>query len=309
MWNAWLLVAFVLLAASARGEPAVTAAGRPALSDRLVGGAQEYAARSGDSLTSIGARFGVDVATLARANALAVDARLALGQRLRVENPHVVPSLAGERFDDGILINVPQRMLFLLRGGRVEAGHPIAAGRPSWRTPLGELEIDERAIDKTWIVPRSIQEEMRREGRPVLTTVPPGPENPLGRHWLGLSRVSCGIHSTNAPESIYSLRTHGCIRLHADDAEALYASVGLGERVRIVYQPVLLAALPDGRICLEAHADAYGAAPPAETALDELVAQGELADRVDRRRALEVLMAREGIARDVTLGSSGESCT
>jgi lipoprotein-anchoring transpeptidase ErfK/SrfK len=87
-------------------------------------------------------------------------------------------SLTDSEAGDAILVNVPQRM------------------------PLGEYEIDERVTDKPWIVPRSIQEEMRREGKPVLTIVPPGPDNPLGRHWLGLSRVSCGIHGTIVPASI-----------------------------------------------------------------------------------------------------------
>jgi L,D-transpeptidase ErfK/SrfK len=150
---------------------------------------------------------------------------------------------------------------------------------------------------------------MRREGKPVLTIVPPGPDNPLGRHWLGLSRVSCGIHGTIAPASIYSLRTHGCIRLHPEDVAALYERIALGERVRILYEPVLLAALPDGRVCLEAHRDEYRLAPPAQAVLDRLLAAAALGERVDRERALGALEAREGIARDVTRGAAGRSCT
>lgn len=278
-------------------------------STQVVGGAEEYTAVSGDSLTSVGARFGVSVAALAKANALAPTAKLAIGQVLRVENPHVVPAVTAELPPDGILINVPQRMLFQLRGGIVVASHPVAVGRPTWRTPLGEFQIEMRATDKPWIVPVSIQEEMRREGKPVKTIVPPGPDNPLGRHWLGLSASSCGIHGTIAPASIYSLRTHGCIRLHPDDAAALYERTALGERVRIAYEPVLLAALPDGRICLEAHVDAYRRSEPAEVALEKLAAESELLERIDWPRARAVLEAREGIAQDVTQGAEGGSCT
>ena len=72
---------------------------------------------------------------------------------------------------------------------------------------------------KEWIVPESIQEEMRREGKDVLTRVPPGPDNPLGRHWIGLSIGGIGIHGTIAPSSVYHFRSHGCIRLHPDDVE------------------------------------------------------------------------------------------
>lgn len=290
-------------------DPASAVTGELGLAQRVVGGAFEHEVVSGESLTAIGARFGVDVAPLARANGLPADARLAVGQRLRVENPHLVPPITAPEEASAILLNVPQRMLFRFREGELVTAYPIAAGRPTWRTPLGTFEIDERKTDKPWIVPLSIQEEMRREGKRVLTIVPPGPNNPLGRHWLGLSRIDCGIHATNAPTSIYGLRTHGCIRLNPDDAAALYDDVPLGTPVRIVYAPVLLGALADGRVCLEAHRDAYAAAPPGEAELARLAAEGGLEARIDGERAQAVLREREGIARDVTRGAEKESCT
>ncbi|HEU4427444.1 MAG TPA: L,D-transpeptidase family protein [Myxococcota bacterium] len=277
----------------------------------IVGGAHGYEARAGDSLTSVSARFGVDVVVLARANGLAPTASLALGQMLAIENPHIVPAIPDTDPPHAslIVINVPQRMSFLFRDGRLELAFPIAAGRATWRTPIGEFEIDERVTDKTWIVPISIQEEMRREGRPVKAIVPPGPDNPLGRHWLGLSRSSCGIHGTIAPASIYSLRTHGCIRLHPDDAATLYEAVSVGDPVRIVYEPLLLAALPDGRVCLEAHRDVYRRAPDVGDWLRDTLARNLLARRVDSEFAARVIEARDGIARDVTTGSNGGSCS
>jgi L,D-transpeptidase ErfK/SrfK len=272
----------------------------------IVGGVAEYAAHPGDSLTSVGARFGVDVSTLARANGLHPTARLALGQRLRVVNPHLVPRLGPE---DAIVVNVPQRMLFQARAGELLGGYPIAAGRPSWRTPRGVFAIDDRVTDKTWTVPASIQQEMRREGKPVKTRVPPGPDNPLGRHWLGLAGTSCGIHGTIAPASIYGLGTHGCIRLHADDIARVYERAEIGDRVRVVYEPVLLSVLPDRRVCLEVHRDAYRLAPPPGETLAALALQEATADRIDPALAAAALAAREGIAVEVTRGSLGGACT
>jgi L,D-transpeptidase ErfK/SrfK len=282
----------------------------PLLARAVVGGAQAYEARAGDSLTSVAARFGVDVPVLARQNGLAPNATLALGQALAIENPHLVPAITELSAAPAtlIVVNVPQRMLFWFRDGDLAGAFPVAAGRPSWRTPLGEFAIDERVQDKPWIVPASIQEEMRREGKPVLTIVPPGPNNPLGRHWLGLAPSSCGIHGTIAPTSIYSLRTHGCIRLHPDDAALVYEGARVGDAVRILYEPLLLAELPGGRVCLEAHRDAYRRAPePRGWLRDALVAHG-LEHRVDREAAASVLEAREGIARDVTMKGPGGSC-
>jgi hypothetical protein len=72
---------------------------------------------------------------------------------------------------------------------------------------------------------------MARTGRPVLKTVPPGPGNPLGDRWLGRKGINVGIHGTNQPTSVYRFTTHGCFRLHPDDAQALFELVGVGSSV------------------------------------------------------------------------------
>jgi L,D-transpeptidase ErfK/SrfK len=140
---------------------------------------------------------------------------------------------------------------------------------------------------------------MRRAGKRVLTRVPPGPANPLGTRWLGLSLDSLGIHGTIAPLSIYSFATHGCIRLQPDDIEDLYARVAEGDPGRIIYEPVLVA-YDRGDVYLEVHPDPYGLVPDRlQRALDLLGAAGltALADREDVVRAVRLA---EGIATPVT---------
>jgi L,D-transpeptidase ErfK/SrfK len=270
----------------------------------LVGVESTYVVAPGDSLTSVSARFGVGIASLARANGLSPRARLRAGQELRIESRHVVPAHPGGERRDGILINVPQRLLFLIRDGAVVAHFPVGLGTPSMPTPLGEFTIRAREVDKTWYVPASIQEEMRRKGEPVRTQVPPGPDNPLGRHWLGLSEYDCGIHGTIAPASIYRFRTHGCIRLHPDDVAWLYDRVAVADPVSIVYLPVLLAVLPDGRILLEVHPDAYGMAEEAPLdALRRLAAENRLEAQIDWERAEVVVEEAEGIASEIGVAS------
>jgi hypothetical protein len=75
-------------------------------------------------------------------------------------------------------------MLFLYEGSGVR-GYPIAAGKPTWRTPIGAFHILTMEEDPVWDVPESIQEEMRAAGKPVLTRVPPSPSNPLGQILVG----------------------------------------------------------------------------------------------------------------------------
>ena len=143
---------------------------------------------------------------------------------------------------------------------------------------------------------------MRDQGKPVLTSVPPGPDNPLGRHWIGLSLAGIGIHGTNAPTSIYGLRSHGCIRLHPDDAAALYDAVGVGEPGRIVYAPVMMMRAEDGRIWFEANPDAYRRDRTTLAQLGERAAAAGLAQRIDWLLVAVMLHDREGRAGIVDSG-------
>jgi L,D-transpeptidase ErfK/SrfK len=141
---------------------------------------------------------------------------------------------------------------------------------------------------------------MRREGKTVIKSMPPCPENPLGRHWLRLSLGSLGIHGTNAPASVYTFQTHGCIRLHPDDAAELVTLVAPGEHGRLAYEPVLLIQVPDGRIFVEVHRDVYRRAPAAATALDRLALETGLREAIDWDAAARAVALAEGIAADVT---------
>jgi L,D-transpeptidase ErfK/SrfK len=86
--------------------------------------------------------------------------------------------------------------------------------------------------------------------------MPPGPENPLGDYWLGLSIPEYGIHGTDFPWSVGRLVTHGCIRLYPEDIEKLFNMVPLKTPVEIVYEPVKLG-MKQGRLYAEAHPDVY----------------------------------------------------
>jgi len=262
----------------------------------IIGGQFDYSVVPGDFLRKIGARFGIDSRVIAQGNGLAADAKLKKGQVLRLDNRHLVPFGRS----NGLIVNIPQRMLFYLVNGEVMGAYPIAPGKPDWQTPLGEFTILSKEKDKAWIVPVSIQEEMREEGKPVLTEVPPGPDNPLGRYWIGLSLPAIGIHGTIVPTSLYDFRSHGCIRLHPDDVEALYTLVNRGTPGDIIYQPLLIG-MHEGRVYLEAHRDAYGRGKAGLKAAQSLATALGLYDRVDWSKAAMVLKAREGVARDVTV--------
>ena len=122
-----------------------------------------------------------------------------------------------------IVVNVPGRTLFLVEGERLVARYPVAVGKPSTPTPRGSFRILQMAKDPTW-APRGGQ------------VVPPGPNNPLGTRWMRITADGYGIHATNDPASIGQARSKGCIRMHREDAEAVFAQVQRGTRVDIVYE-------------------------------------------------------------------------
>jgi L,D-transpeptidase ErfK/SrfK len=272
------------------------------VSTRTTGGSFLYEVVPGDSLVSLGARHGIDPREIALANGLKLGGAIAPGLTLRLDNRHIVPIFEDEVV---LVINVPQRMLFFT-GSQPAMGFPAGLGRRDWPTPLGEFSVIAREENPTWDVPTSIQAEMRREGRTVVQKVSPGPTNPLGAFWLGLSLGSVGVHGTNAPLSIFRHVTHGCVRMHPDDIARLYPLVPLGARGRIVYEPVLLAQTPGG-ILLEAHPDVYRRMTRnALSLVRETATAAGIGSEIDWAEAANVLQARRGIATRVDC--SGEDC-
>ncbi|MGE0444413.1 MAG: L,D-transpeptidase family protein [Vicinamibacterales bacterium] len=284
------IILVIVMAAFVAAQPAVGQTG----GNGLVGSAFEYTVQAGDSLRRLAARFGVPVQTLATMNGRGVRDVLHPGDRLVVDNRHIVPG------DPAVplLLNIPQRLLYLRSGTEVRV-YPMAVGTSGWPTPAGAFHIVDKEERPTWDVPVSIQEEMRQQGRPVLTRVAPGPENPLGAYFIRLSFSGIGIHGTNAPASIYQFATHGCVRLSPADIADLYPRVEIDMRGLAIYEPVLMT-VSDGRIWLEVHPDVYRRAPAALKTVTAIASALGVRERMDWTLAADAVRRPAGIAVDVT---------
>lgn len=150
---------------------------------------------------------------------------------------------------EGIVVNLAERNLYLYQNGRPLARFPVAIGMPGWETPTGDYTIINKAKNPTWFPPKwAIQEQ----------PVPPGPGNPLGDRWMGLSAPGYGIHATNAPSSIGRYVSHGCLRMYPEHAHELYEQVAVGTPVKIVYQRLVLGFDRRNRtVCLSYYPDPY----------------------------------------------------
>ena len=196
---------------------------------------------------------------------------------------------------DGILINIPEMRLYLfLKKISMVKTFPIGIGVTENFTPVGRFYIKETRVFPTWYIPISLREKY--EGR---KSIPPGPENPLGSHWMGLSIRGYGIHGTNFPWAVGRLVTHGCIRLYPEDILHLYPIVPIGTPVNIVYEPIKIG-FQEGRIFIEVHEDIYHRIPdPLQFALNKLE-QKRIKNLVELEKLKEALDQRNGVPVDIT---------
>lgn len=260
----------------------------------ITGSVIDYEVSAGDTLGSISARLGAGVVAIVARNGIRRQDPLRAGQVLTIDNRHIASIEPGRR----LAINIPQRMLFLVDGDAVW-GLPIAVGLRSWPTPVGGFTVIDKEENPTWDVPLSIQEEMRAQGKPVITSMPPSPQNPLGAHWVRLSFSSIGIHGTIAPSSIYNYASHGCIRMHPEDVAFLFARVELDTVGAITYRPLMIASI-DGRVFAEVHPDGYKRAPFGVDYLRAIAAREGFGERVNWDAVADVVRLQHGLAVDVT---------
>jgi lipoprotein-anchoring transpeptidase ErfK/SrfK len=127
-----------------------------------------------------------------------------------------------------IVIHRGTNRLFLYQGIRLVRTFPVATGQPAYPTPLGHFQIVVKWVNPWWYPPT--QDAWARGLKPV----PPGPGNPLGTRWMGLSAPGVGIHGTDEPWSIGHSESHGCIRMQVASAEWLFNRVQIGTPVFIV---------------------------------------------------------------------------
>jgi hypothetical protein len=118
-----------------------------------------------------------------------------------------------------IVVSLEDRKLALLKDDKVVKIWDTAVGAESSPSPSGVYSITILLSRPTYY----------HSGK----AIPPGPSNPLGTRWLGLSIKGFGIHGTNAPGSIGRKASHGCIRMRNKDVEELFTLVQVGDTVEI----------------------------------------------------------------------------
>jgi lipoprotein-anchoring transpeptidase ErfK/SrfK len=137
------------------------------------------------------------------------------------------PKVASVDYEGAIVILRESKKLLLYNRVKLVRTFGIATGQASYPTPVGTYEIVNMQRNPWWYPPPS---DWAAESDPV----PPGPGNPLGTRWMGISAPYVGIHGTPDAASIGYSASHGCVRMRIADAEWLFLRVEIGTPVFIL---------------------------------------------------------------------------
>ena len=155
--------------------------------------------------------------------ALATNSRAPIRLGFEIQKPKVDSA----ELDEAVVILRGSNKLFYFDKARYVRSFGVATGQAAFPTPLGNYEIVNLQRNPWWYPPPS---DWAAESEPV----PPGPGNPLGTRWMGISSPYVGIHGTPDSASIGYSASHGCIRMRIPDAEWLFRRVEIGTPVFII---------------------------------------------------------------------------
>ncbi|HEX3290220.1 MAG TPA: L,D-transpeptidase family protein [Gaiella sp.] len=138
------------------------------------------------------------------------------------------PEVTEQDLGKAIVIKRGSNQLLFYHGDTLKRTFRVATGQSSYPTPLGSYEIVTMQRNPWWYPPEG--SSWAEGAKPI----PPGPGNPLGTRWMGISAPYVGIHGTPDAASIGYSASHGCIRMLIPQVEWLFQRVDVGTPVFIV---------------------------------------------------------------------------
>ena len=131
-----------------------------------------------------------------------------------------------------IIVSFGDRRLYWIHKKGEAISYPIAVPRAQSRWQ-GITSVSSKQVNPSW----TPTPEMRRENPRLPTWVPGGhPMNPLGVRAMYLGASSYRIHGTDAPWTIGSAVSKGCIRMYNEDVLDLYPRVPIGTKVTVTWK-------------------------------------------------------------------------
>jgi lipoprotein-anchoring transpeptidase ErfK/SrfK len=136
---------------------------------------------------------------------------------------------SGKESAGTIVIDTPNKFLFLVQGNGKALRYGIGVGRPGF-TWSGVKQISAKKEWPDWTPPAEML--VRRPDLP--RHMEGGPQNPLGARAMYLGSSLYRIHGSNEPWTIGTNVSSGCIRMRNEDVIDLYGRVNVGARVIVI---------------------------------------------------------------------------
>jgi L,D-transpeptidase ErfK/SrfK len=222
----------------------------PSNGDSIVGQMSMITTKESDTFIELARRYGLGFQELVLANPKVDPWLPGEGTQVVVPTRYILPNSKHE----GLILNLAEMRVYYFpkKSPGYVYTYPISIGKEGWATPNTKTTIIGMRKNPTWTPTESIRKEHEEKNDPLPATVPPGPDNPLGEYAIRLGLSGYLIHGTNNPRGIGMRVTHGCVRLHPDDIEDLYARVSLNTPVTIINQPYKIA-WSNGKLYAEMH--------------------------------------------------------
>jgi lipoprotein-anchoring transpeptidase ErfK/SrfK len=172
----------------------------------------------------LGERFHISPALLAQLNPRKVFTKV--GEQILVPNVQREDSVPADKI---VVSKDSGTVSAFAPDGTLLAQYPATMGSEHDPLPVGDWKIIE-IIRNPWFHynPDLFWDAKPRDEK---AKIPPGPNNPVGIVWIGLSKEHYGIHGSPEPGRIGHTESHGCIRLTNWDANELSKIVKVGTPV------------------------------------------------------------------------------
>ncbi|WP_296403931.1 L,D-transpeptidase family protein [Psychrobacter sp.] len=166
-----------------------------------------------------------------------------LGERFHMDVRYLEKLNKGKTFSEGEVLTVlnvgdplknsinhvvadkAARTLYAYNGDKLVATYPTTVGSTTTPSPTGSYKIVNK-VKMPWY-----KSTVSNGDKKQIFMLPPGPNNPVGVVWMGLSKPSYGIHGSPIPEGISRQASAGCVRLTNWDVLEVFANIEGGATV------------------------------------------------------------------------------
>lgn len=132
-----------------------------------------------------------------------------------------------------IVIDTNNRFLYLVSGNGQARRYGVGVGKPGFEW-AGTHTVTRKAEWPRWTPPKEMIAREAAKGHYLPASMEGGPDNPLGARAMYLGSTLYRIHGTNAPWTIGSAVSSGCIRMRNEDVVDLYERVKVGTKVIVM---------------------------------------------------------------------------